>query len=195
MRSTAGSVPGDAGVFRVVGVLVPAVAADQEAGEHGVVGGCRAEPARKPQVGALRGDDLGEVVEGRVGLIDDVGWPDPDAVAGADVAVVREQLSDTAAGMPGGAAGTSVLRFVAEREPVRLRSSDLDDDAGQACFGDSGDSGEQVGGDGAAGAGGSARPADLVPELGEREAVQVGEPGDVGRRGFVVGGRDRGGQM
>jgi hypothetical protein len=56
--------PGPPGVPGVevgegVGLLVPTVAADQEAGEDGVVGGGRAEAVQQSQVGALRGDDLG----------------------------------------------------------------------------------------------------------------------------------------
>ena len=49
----------------------------------------------------MRGDDFGELVEGRVGLVGQVGWADPDVVAGADVAVVRQELPDGAAGVAG----------------------------------------------------------------------------------------------
>jgi hypothetical protein len=35
------------------------VAADEEAGEDGVIGGGGAEAVQESQVGALRGDDLG----------------------------------------------------------------------------------------------------------------------------------------
>ena len=38
-----------------IGLLVPAVPADEEAGEDGVVGGGGAESVQKSQVGALRG--------------------------------------------------------------------------------------------------------------------------------------------
>jgi hypothetical protein len=62
--------PRDAGVVGVVGVLVPAVAADQEASEYGVEGGGRAEPVQQPQVRALCGDDVGQFVEGRAGLVE-----------------------------------------------------------------------------------------------------------------------------
>jgi hypothetical protein len=56
--------PGPPGVPGVevrggVGLLVPAVAADEEAGEDGVVGGGGAESVQQAQVDALRGDDLG----------------------------------------------------------------------------------------------------------------------------------------
>ncbi|GIF13125.1 hypothetical protein Ate01nite_31570 [Actinoplanes teichomyceticus] len=53
--------PVEAGVVGVVGVLVPAVAADEEAGEDGVVGGGRTKAVQRPQVRALRGDDLGQL--------------------------------------------------------------------------------------------------------------------------------------
>lgn len=51
--------------------------------------------------GPLRGDDVGQLVEGRAGLAEQVRWADPDAAADADVAVVRQQLQDRTAGVAG----------------------------------------------------------------------------------------------
>ncbi len=143
---------------------------------------------------ALRGDDLGQFVEGRVGLVDHVGWADPDAVADADIAMVRQQLPDLAAGMPGGAAGAAVLRLMAVGQPVGFGPADLDDGAGQPFLGNAGDGGEQVRGDEPGRAGGDAGAADLLPEFAEWHAVQGGQPGDVGDGGLVACGRDRDGQ-
>lgn len=112
--------PGEAGAFVVVGVLIPTVPADEEAGEDGGVGGGGAEAVQQPQVRALRGDDLGQFVKAGIGLVDDIGWADP----GTDVEAVREQLPDRAARVPGGAAGTSVLRFVTEGLPVGFWSAE-----------------------------------------------------------------------
>jgi hypothetical protein len=69
--------------------------------------------------------------------------------------------------------------------------ADLDEGASQPGLGDAGDGGEPVTGYHHGGVGRLSGAADLPPELGERDAVQVGEPGDVGGGGFVVGGRDR----
>jgi hypothetical protein len=107
---------------------------------------------------------------------------------------MRQQLPDLAAGVPGGAAGAAVLRFVAVGQPVGFGPADLDDGAGQPGFGDAGDGGEKVGGDEPGRAGGGAGPTDLLPEFGERYAVQGGEPIDVGGGGLVACGCDRDGQ-
>ena len=67
----------------------PEVAAQQEPGQHRVVGGCRTVAAQQPQVVSLRTDDIVEPGQAGGGLAD-VRRPDPVAVAGADIAVVRQ---------------------------------------------------------------------------------------------------------
>jgi hypothetical protein len=63
----------------------PEVAAEQEPGQHRVVGGARAVAAQQPQVVSLRTDDVVEAGQGGGGLVD-VRRPDPVAVAGYETA-------------------------------------------------------------------------------------------------------------
>ena len=65
--------------------LRPEVAAEQEPGQHRVVGGARAVAAQQPQVVSLRTDDVVEAGQGGGGLVD-VRRPDPVAVAGYETA-------------------------------------------------------------------------------------------------------------
>ena len=73
----------------VLPLLRPEVAADQEPGQHRIVGGGRTVAAQQPQVVSLRTDNIVEPAQAGGGLVD-VRRPDPVAVAGADVAVVRQ---------------------------------------------------------------------------------------------------------
>jgi hypothetical protein len=67
----------------------PAVAAEQEPGQHRVVGGSRTVAVQQPQVVSLRTQNIVEPAQAGGGL-GDVRRPDPVAVAGADIAVVRQ---------------------------------------------------------------------------------------------------------
>jgi hypothetical protein len=69
--------------------LRPEVAAEQEPGQHRVVAGARAVAAQQPQVVSLRTDNIVEPAQAGGWLVD-VRRPDPVAVAGADIAVVRQ---------------------------------------------------------------------------------------------------------
>ena len=69
--------------------LRPEVAAEQEPGQHRVVGGGRTVAAQQPQVVSLRTDNIIEPAHASRGLVY-VRRPDPVAVAGADIAVVRQ---------------------------------------------------------------------------------------------------------
>jgi hypothetical protein len=80
---------------------------------------------------ALRGNDFRQFTQSGLWETGQVGWPDPDPMAQADESVVAQQLQGRAAGMGGGAALTTVLRFVAQREPVRFRIAQFDDRVGQ----------------------------------------------------------------
>jgi len=73
----------------VLAPLRPEVAAEQEPGQHRVVGGGRTVAAQQPLVVSLRTDDIVEPGQVGGGLVD-VRRPDPVAVAGADIAVVRQ---------------------------------------------------------------------------------------------------------
>jgi hypothetical protein len=65
------------------------VAAEQEPGQHRVAAGSRTVAAQQLQVVSLRTDNIVEPAQAGGGLVD-VRRPDPIAVAGADVAVVRQ---------------------------------------------------------------------------------------------------------
>lgn len=67
----------------------PEVSAEQEPGQHRVVGGSRTVAIQQPQVVSLRTDDIVEPAQAGGWLVD-VRRPDPVAVAGADIAVVRQ---------------------------------------------------------------------------------------------------------
>jgi hypothetical protein len=67
----------------------PEVSAEQEPGQHRVVGGSRTVAAQQPQVVSLRTDNVVEPAQAGGGL-GDVRRPDPVAVPGADIAVVRQ---------------------------------------------------------------------------------------------------------
>ena len=69
--------------------LRPEVATEQEPGQHRVVSRGRTVAAQQTQVVSLRTDDIVEPGQGSGPLID-VRRPDPVAVAGADIAVVRQ---------------------------------------------------------------------------------------------------------
>ena len=73
----------------VAAPIRPEVSAEQEPGQHSVVSRGRAVAAQQTQVVSLRTDDIVEAAQGSGPLID-VRRPDPVAVAGADVAVVRQ---------------------------------------------------------------------------------------------------------
>jgi hypothetical protein len=65
------------------------VAAEQEPGQHRVVDGAWTVAGQQPQVVSLRTEDVVEAGQVGGGLVE-VQRPDPVAVAGADVAVVRQ---------------------------------------------------------------------------------------------------------
>jgi hypothetical protein len=65
------------------------VAAEQEPGQHRVVAGSRTVAAQQPQMVWLRTDNIVEPAHAGGGMVD-VRRPDPVAVAGADIAVVRQ---------------------------------------------------------------------------------------------------------
>ena len=69
--------------------LRPELAAEQEPGQHRVVAGSRTVAAQQPQMVSLRTDNIVEPAQAGGGLVD-VRRPDPVAVAGADIAVVRQ---------------------------------------------------------------------------------------------------------
>ena len=73
----------------VAAPIRPEVSAEQEPGQHSVVSRGRAVAAQQTQVVSLRTDDIVEAAQGSGPLID-VRRPDPVAVAGADIAVVRQ---------------------------------------------------------------------------------------------------------
>jgi hypothetical protein len=123
------------------------------------------------------GDDLRQLGEVALEMICLVRWSDPDPVTGADVVVVREQLNDRSAGMPGVAAPAAALGLVAHGLPVRARDAQPDDRAFESGARLVGDGGEQVGLEGLALAVAASRSADLLPEVVEGHVVQGGEPG------------------
>lgn len=142
-------------------------------------------------VSVLRRDHLGQLVQARLRVVWLVGRADPDLVTGAGVAVVAEQLQDGAAGVAGVAAPAAALGFVSQREPVRSRTAQLDQRAGETFTRLTGDRGEPVAVDRAAFAVGAPLFAGLLPELGERHVVQRGEPPQIGHGDLTVGRPDR----
>jgi hypothetical protein len=70
--------------------LRPEVSAEQEPGQHRIVGGSRTVAVQQPQMVSLRTDNIVEPAQAGGWLVD-VRRPDPVAVAGADIAVVRSR--------------------------------------------------------------------------------------------------------
>ena len=89
MRTSARRVHSAVNTDAVLPPLRPEVAADQEPGQHRVVGGSRTVAAQQPQMVSLRTNDIVEPAQAGGGL-GDVRRPHPVAVAGADIAVVRQ---------------------------------------------------------------------------------------------------------
>lgn len=137
----------------------------------------------------LRPGDVGELGAEGSGGLPGVRGADPELVAGADIAVVRQQPGDRAAVVAGVAARTAGLGLVPPRLPVRLGAAHLGQCPPEVPGWPAGDVGEPAGDDVAA-AGSRTRAADLVPQLGGVQAVQAGQAGQVGREGFVPGRRD-----
>ena len=172
---------------RLVG---PQVAAEQEPGQHRVIGGRGAVAAEQPQVAPLRLDDADEPGVERGGGVPRVRRPDPVPVPGAEVAVVRQQPGDRAAVVPGVAPRAAQLGLVPPGLPVQRGAAQLGQRPGQVLSRAAGDRRQPAGDDGAA-AGAGLRGADLVPQPARVKAVQAGQPGQVGGEGFAPGGRAR----
>lgn len=170
---------------------VPALRADQEARQHRVEGGGRADAAQQPQVPVLRGDDFGQPGQARLRVVDLVRRADPNLVAGADVSAVAEQVQHWPAWVAGVAAAAAALWLMAQREPVRFRRARLDDGAFEPV---PGLGGEQVAVEAAGGTAFGLRAAGLLPEVFNGHVMQRGEPGEVGDGDLLVCGPDRDGQ-
>ena len=132
---------------------------------------------------------LGESGVERGGGLPGVRRADPVPVPGADVAVVRQQPGDRAAVVAGVAARAARLGLVPPGLPVRCGVTQLGQRPGQVPARAADDRREPAGID-VAPAGARLRAADLVPQFARGQAVQAGQPGQVGGDGFVPGGRD-----
>lgn len=101
------------------GRVVPQVPADEEPGEHRVVGQRGAVAAQQAQVAALGLEDVVEFGAEECGGLPGVGRAGPVPVAGAGVAVVRQQPGDRPAVVAGVAARAERLGLVPPGGPVR----------------------------------------------------------------------------